>query len=70
MHKNTIETNCTVAQIIITYIFHCYCYYLFDLCPLLLSSLLIYNPNSKKVAVENATISRMQLFVETHMSNV
>lgn len=52
MHKNTIETNCTVAQIIVTYIFHCYCYYFFYffyLCPLLLSSLLIYNPNSKKV---------------------
>lgn len=29
MHKNTIETNCTVAQIIVTYIFHCYCYYVF-----------------------------------------
>lgn len=29
MHKNTIETSCTVAQIIVTYIFHCYCYYVF-----------------------------------------
>lgn len=44
MHKNTIETNCTVAQIIVTYIFHCYCYYLFYFF-LSLSIIIIFPPH-------------------------
>lgn len=44
MHKNTIETNCTVAQIIVTYIFHCYCYYLF-IYFLSLSIIIIFPPH-------------------------
>lgn len=44
MHKNTIETNCTVAQIVVTYIFHCYCYYLFYFF-LSLSIIIIFPPH-------------------------